>query len=86
MVQQTNTSSQINKMILNSYEFADEEHIHMKKQKVKNKKSRWWQTKMLFRVFVIIVEIPFKDLHMDHIVLNCFGTNARQCLFSLPRL
>ncbi|WGL60566.1 HNH endonuclease [Pigmentibacter sp. JX0631] len=66
-------------MMLNSYEFADEEHIRREKAKVKAaKKSRWWQQKCASGLCSYCgKKFAFKDLTMDHIVpLARFGTTT----------
>jgi 5-methylcytosine-specific restriction protein A len=66
-------------MNLNSYEFADEEHIKKEKAKVKQaKKSGWWQQKCAAGIcYYCKKNFSFKELTMDHIVpLSRFGTTT----------
>jgi 5-methylcytosine-specific restriction enzyme A len=66
-------------MNLNSYEFADEEHIRKEKIKVKAaKKSRWWQQKCSTGLcYYCGKKFLFKELTLDHIVpLARFGTTS----------
>ncbi|KAB8031797.1 HNH endonuclease [Fluviispira multicolorata] len=66
-------------MNLNSYIFADEEHIKREKAKVKAaKKSRWWQQKCAPGLCAYCgKKFPIKELTLDHIVpLARGGTTA----------
>lgn len=57
-------------MDLNSYLFADEEHIRNERSKVRDaKKSRWWQQKTGNGLCHYCKQnFAFKNLTMDHIV------------------
>jgi len=57
-------------MELNSYLFADDEHIRRERAKVREaKKSRWWQQKTANGLCHYCGQkFPFKQLTMDHIV------------------
>jgi 5-methylcytosine-specific restriction endonuclease McrA len=57
-------------MELNSYLFADEEHIRRERAKVREaKKSRWWQQKTASGLcYYCGRQFAFKQLTMDHIV------------------
>ena len=55
---------------LNSYIFADEDHIARERAKVKlAKKSRWWQQKTSAGIcYYCNKKFTFKELTLDHIV------------------
>lgn len=57
-------------MELNSYIFADEEHIKRERAKAREaRKSRWWQQKTASGLcYYCQKKFSFKDLTMDHIV------------------
>lgn len=57
-------------MELNSYLFADEEHIRRERAKVREaKKSRWWQQKTAGGLCHYCGrKFTFKELTMDHVV------------------
>lgn len=55
---------------LNSYIFADEDHIRRERAKVREaKKSRWWQQKTANGIcYYCQNKFLFKELTLDHIV------------------
>jgi 5-methylcytosine-specific restriction protein A len=55
---------------LNSYVFADEEHVRRERAKVREaKKSRWWQRKTASGICHYCgLKFPFKALTLDHVV------------------
>lgn len=57
-------------MELNSYLFADEDHVRRERAKVREaKKSRWWQQKTSSGLcHYCQKKFSFKELTMDHIV------------------
>lgn len=57
-------------MDLNSYLFADDEHVRRERAKVREaKKSRWWQQKTADGLcYYCKKKFAFKDLTLDHIV------------------
>lgn len=64
---------------LNSYIFADDEHVRRERAKVREaKKSRWWQQKTARGLCHYCGQkFPFKDLTLDHIVpLSRGGTTS----------
>ena len=64
---------------LNSYVFADEEHVRRERAKVREaKKSRWWQQKTsLGLCHYCQRKFAFKQLTLDHVVpLSRGGTTS----------
>ena len=64
---------------LNSYAFADEEHVRREKAKVREaKKSRWWQQKTSAGLcHYCSRKFTFKELTLDHVVpLSRGGTTS----------